>query len=197
MNETLITEALGRLLTRKDDGAFVVITEETTSRFVQFAGSSREPLILDAPRRPLPSDERAAIEQLFAGHDGLRVTEESVQVVFGRDVGAAADAALRIFREVYRLDADIRLVVRDESGDDRDEPEEAVCDRCGALAPGRRQWMFYPLWYSMIGAGTGREFFCFRCHRIMRFYAVIGFSLLGIVIAGIIGMLLWIRLNAP
>ena len=36
-----------------------------------------------------------------------------------------------------------------------------------------------------------REFFCNRCIKIMRIYAVIGFTLIGIVVAAIVGFSIW------
>ena len=63
---------------------------------------------------------------------------------------------------------------------------EDYCDRCGTFAEGRRQWMFYQ-------GAPAREFFCTRCLRILRAYAVTGFSLLGLLLAVLAGVALWLR----
>ena len=63
---------------------------------------------------------------------------------------------------------------------------EDHCDRCGTFAAGRRQWMFHQ-------GVPAREFYCERCLRVMRVYAVIGFTLLGLLMAAFGGVYLWIR----
>lgn len=42
------------------------------------------------------------------------------------------------------------------------------------------------------GAPT-REFFCLRCLRIMRVYAILGFTLLGLLVGALTGVTLWLR----
>ncbi len=66
------------------------------------------------------------------------------------------------------------------------EPTEDHCERCGRLAPGRRKLMFYRLLERFPESPIARDFFCFRCIRIMRLYAIIGFTLLAVVIGAII-----------
>ena len=62
---------------------------------------------------------------------------------------------------------------------------ENVCDRCGDLAMGVEKWMFHQ------GEPPAKQFFCFRCLRVMRTYAIIGFSLLGLLVAGLFGAAWW------
>ncbi len=62
------------------------------------------------------------------------------------------------------------------------------CERCGALAPGREQWMFH--------SGEARkEFYCFRCLRIFRVYAIIGLTLLGLILATAITAVCWLKMQ--
>ena len=60
------------------------------------------------------------------------------------------------------------------------EPATDKCDNCGRAAPGRGQWMVYEY-------GFYRQFFCFVCRGWMRWYAIIGFTLLAAVALAIIG----------
>ena len=62
---------------------------------------------------------------------------------------------------------------------------EDVCERCGTFAIGREQWMFHQ------GEPPVKQFFCSRCLRVMRTYAIIGFSLLGLLVAGLFGLAWW------
>ncbi len=69
---------------------------------------------------------------------------------------------------------------------------EAECERCGNYAAGRRVWMFYNRSTWMWGRVVQRQFFCLRCIRTMRVYAVVGFTLLGLVVGGIVGVTIWL-----
>jgi hypothetical protein len=64
-------------------------------------------------------------------------------------------------------------------------PDEDYCTRCGEVARGKRQWMFYS---SVLPV---KEFFCDRCLGVMRVYAIIGFSLLGLLLLAF-GIAVWI-----
>lgn len=66
-----------------------------------------------------------------------------------------------------------------------EEMVEDVCERCGKVAPGREQWMFQQ------GETPAKQFFCLRCLRIMRVYAIIGFTLLGLLVVGLFGFAWW------
>lgn len=63
---------------------------------------------------------------------------------------------------------------------------EDVCERCGDVAQGREQWMFQQ------GELPSMQFFCVRCLRNMRVYAIMGFSLLGILMIGFVVALWWL-----
>ena len=57
-------------------------------------------------------------------------------------------------------------------------PLEDYCDRCGAFSEGKWRWMFYQ-------GIPARDFFCTRCLKIMRAYAAIGFTLLGMLLTAL------------
>jgi hypothetical protein len=63
---------------------------------------------------------------------------------------------------------------------------EDYCDRCGVFAEGRRQWMFHQGMPAL-------EFFCTRCQKVLRAYAVVGFTLLGLLLLGFVAAVCWIR----
>lgn len=65
-------------------------------------------------------------------------------------------------------------------------PVEEHCERCGNFGEGDWRWMFHQ------GPPT-REFYCVRCLKILRIYAVIGFTLLGLLVTALAGAILWIR----
>jgi hypothetical protein len=62
---------------------------------------------------------------------------------------------------------------------------EGHCDNCGAFAAGREQWMIYEY-------GIYKQFICFRCLAWMRCYAIIAFTLLGVIVFAIVGVLWWL-----
>ena len=60
-----VRDALTRLLTRPS-GAFVIIEDPQSGKFVQFAGSKDEPLLLDLPSQTLSPDEMTKAKAVFA-----------------------------------------------------------------------------------------------------------------------------------
>lgn len=110
-----IALALERLLTR-DWGAFVIIEVEATGDFVQFAGSTEQPLLMDVPVQSLSEDEQARARQFFEGA-GLGAFDDDMQsfmVELGRDPEAAAETALRALRDIFDAPADAALEIREE-----------------------------------------------------------------------------------
>lgn len=120
--------ALRRLLERESDDAFVIVEHAPTGKFVQFVGSSTQPLLLDLPLQPLVSVEvrRAAalFEELGVQLESWPVldqpegsvvgTQSGLQVAFERqEVAQAAALALRVFTEVYKLPADFPLSIEE------------------------------------------------------------------------------------
>ena len=68
----------------------------------------------------------------------------------------------------------------------KDPTLEDYCDRCGAFATGRWQWMFHR------GELPRQEFFCDRCQRVLRIYGVIGLSLLALILGAFIVATWWL-----
>ncbi len=126
-NRREIESALSRLLTRTSDDAFVIFEHEDSGKFVQFAGSASEPLLLDLPRQTLDNAELERATILFRSlgvsleewplldKPGGQVagTQSGFQVELGQDIEKAADLALRIFSEVFRISIDAPLVVEE------------------------------------------------------------------------------------
>ena len=64
-NRAKISEALSSLLVRRNDDAFVIIEHSKTGKFVQFAGSATEKLLLDLPSQTLSEEEFYKAVELF------------------------------------------------------------------------------------------------------------------------------------
>ncbi len=85
-----------------------------------------------------------------------------------------------------------------EEDNEKSEPIEDYCERCGEYRAGKLQWMFYSGWLARFPKlPIGREFYCFRCRRIMRIYAAVGFTLFAIILAAIIAATIWANSLAP
>lgn len=106
--EAQITAALQEMLGR-NDAPFALIEHPPTGKFVQFAGSAQDPLMLDLPAQPLEPDERRRAEQSFASLGGTQ-SESGFQLDAGRDAEEATRVTLRVFREVYELPEDAELI---------------------------------------------------------------------------------------
>jgi len=119
-NQARLEVALRKLLQRTNEDAFVIIEEPSSHKFVQFAASVRDPLLLDLPMQALSKEEALRAEKLFTSlgaggrqestlydRNGKAVgTQVSYQMFLGQDTEAAATVAMRIFREVYRIRPD-------------------------------------------------------------------------------------------
>ncbi len=77
------------------------------------------------------------------------------------------------------------------------EPTEDICNRCGEQGAGTRKFMFYRWYETFPRPPVAREFFCFRCQRVMRVYAIIGFTLLGCLVLAILVATLWVMSLSP
>jgi len=125
-NHDRIHAALRDLLTRKR-GAFVIIEEQQSGKFVQFAGSTEKPLLLDLPTQTLSQAEKERAKKLFVSLGGAGLEEWEVtdlsgapagtqagfQMEFGRDPDAATAVALRVLKEVYGFPENVQLVITD------------------------------------------------------------------------------------
>lgn len=122
-----IRDALAKLLTRQDDEAFVIIEHRPTGKFVQFAGSASEMLLLDLPSQTLSELEFYRAVEFFrkigiAGEE-FNVLDEPYGQVVGRQFtfnveyrspGEAAQAVLALFRDVYQLPDDCELQITED-----------------------------------------------------------------------------------
>jgi hypothetical protein len=123
VNRERIEVALKALLQRTNDDAFVIFEEKRSRKFVQFAGSARQDLMLDLPPQTLDQTEDARAEIYFrelgtrpvedqsSTLEGKIVRQRYYQKQFGRDAGAAAAAAMGVFERVYQFPPDFDLVI--------------------------------------------------------------------------------------
>lgn len=65
------------------------------------------------------------------------------------------------------------------------------CDRCGAEGPRKRKLMFYGAQVFHPESHTRLEFYCADCLRQMKRFAVIGFSVLGLLVLLLAGLAIW------
>jgi hypothetical protein len=109
--QTRIAEALTRLLQRSGEtgDCFVIIEDRPTNKFVQFSGSSSEPIVFDVPFVEMTPEERARAEAFFQDRDGVTQGDLSYMMDFARDVNGAAETAIEVFREVYLIDDNLDL----------------------------------------------------------------------------------------
>ena len=110
-----MTDALEGVMQRTNEDAFVIFEDKATEKFVQFAGGKGQSLLMDLPLRPLTPEEAERAKAFFSSL-GVEAPEgdfPSYSVDFGSDAPKAADAALRVFREVYALDDGFELGVEE------------------------------------------------------------------------------------
>ena len=105
VSEEELTQALAQLRERSD--GLLTLEDLATGRRVQFAGGAGQPLLLTAPK--LSAEESARADAAFP----QRMSGEFFTLDLGEDPRAAAQAGLRVFREVYQL-AEPRLSLRDD-----------------------------------------------------------------------------------
>ncbi len=111
-----VRNALTRLLTQPL-GAFVIIEEPLSGKFVQFGGSKDEPLWLDLPSQTLSPDEMTRAKAVFAefGYAGAEVDHDPAGqdtnfiVKFGTDVDKATELAVAVLHRVYKFGDDTKL----------------------------------------------------------------------------------------
>lgn len=122
-----ISQALSGLLQRSNEDAFVILEDTKTKKYVQFAGSTREPLILNIPFIAFTPLELERAKKLFeeykikseetpvSDYKGGPVTGKLSQfnMNLGNDIKRATEIALRIFSEVYMLPPDFKLGVEE------------------------------------------------------------------------------------
>ncbi|HBP22871.1 MAG TPA: hypothetical protein DEA08_34465 [Planctomycetes bacterium] len=103
VGEEELTQALTQLRERSD--GLLTLEDLSSGRRVQFAGGAGQPLLLTAPKLSAAETERA--DAAFPD----RLSGEFFTLDLGEDPRAAAQAGLRVFREVYKL-SEPRLSLR-------------------------------------------------------------------------------------
>jgi len=119
----VVREALERLLQRPT-GAYLIIEDVKSGKFVQFSGSIDEPLLLDLPSQTLSSGEMMQAKALFTklGYPGPETyqlqkypgglpagEQTSFMVNFGKDIENATELTLIVFHQVYGLEHNAKL----------------------------------------------------------------------------------------
>ena len=128
-NLSRVRDSLSALLQRSNQDAFVIFEEKKTGKFVQFAGSRNEDLLLDLPNQALTeleaskakvvlrdwgaSDPQEYVVFTDEDMDTVAGRQISFQINFGRNVSQAAQACLAIFERVYDFPADFELLIEE------------------------------------------------------------------------------------
>lgn len=123
-----IGNALKDLKTRQNEDAFLIIEESKSQKFVQFAGSTEEPLIFDLPAQGLTEDELERAKAVLGEYDvemeGTPMYEDETMqkvvdtqygfsAVLGDNLNLAVELAVRILTEVYQFDEDVKLLLEE------------------------------------------------------------------------------------
>jgi len=120
----IVREALEGLLARSGLGSAVVLSDTESGKFVQFATNGTG-LLLDLPGQGLDAAEARRAVELFqrceansegsgesgSTPSGLTATSTELQLELGIDAGRAAEIALAVFEDVYRLPAGFSVSV--------------------------------------------------------------------------------------
>ena len=108
-NTEHITAALTRLLTSEE--GWVIIEDKASGKFVQFAGSDSEPLLLDLPTVGLSVPQIKAAEAVFGS--------KAAQGAFNReckDPAEGAALALKALHDIFGFSVDAPfLITSDET----------------------------------------------------------------------------------
>ena len=123
-NQALIKDALSALLVRTNDDAYVIIEHQQSGKFVQFAGSASELLLLDLPWQTLSETEFYRAVEFFrrlgivgAEHDvfdepGGRVVSQQFSFNMTiQTVDEASRIALDVLQNVFQIPRDCDLVI--------------------------------------------------------------------------------------
>jgi len=127
-HKELIREALTNLR-KRPTGAFVIIEEPKSGKFIQFSGSIDEPLLLDLPAQALSPDELNKAKRVFKefGYSGPETyqlqeypggppagEQTSFMVKFGSDIDRATQFSVVVLYQVYGLDESTRLKLTED-----------------------------------------------------------------------------------
>lgn len=123
-----IKAAIVRMLERPE-GAFLIVEEPDSGKFVQFVGSRDEPLLLDLPLQTLSPEEATKARAVFVelgypdaipaqgdpdAGDPANSQWQSATVSFGDDVDGAAKLAVAVLHDVYGFDETVKLELTEE-----------------------------------------------------------------------------------
>src|SRR5262245_54677429 len=86
-NLALIRDALSSLLVRRNEDAFVIIEDRQSGKFVQFAGSACEMLLLDLPSQPMSEPEFYRAVEFFRRRGIIGYDHDMLDELGGRVVG--------------------------------------------------------------------------------------------------------------
>ncbi len=112
-NHKLIFDQLDMLTRRgEDEMAFVIFTNEATSKYVQFSGPH---ITLDLPISHLDAESQQRARTLFLAYPRSLEYDEgwgpNIQLQLDDDVELAATIAMQVFREVHELPDDFEIRV--------------------------------------------------------------------------------------
>lgn len=110
-----MTKALKGLLSRENEDSFVIFSDQQTKRFVQFAGSEHENLLLDLPIQSLSTQEIEQVQRIANDSFDLKVVTTSfgLNIDLGKDYKIAVKIALDIMHQVFELSRDFELEVEE------------------------------------------------------------------------------------
>ncbi|NOQ35091.1 MAG: hypothetical protein GQ569_04260 [Methylococcaceae bacterium] len=124
---TILEDALQRLLRRENADAFVIFSDKNTGRFIQFAGSAYENLLLDLPVQTLSDGElektnevlkqygvSLGVTQLLDKPDGVPTSMQyGFNIDFGNDYKSAANTTHYLMQIIYSLSDDFDLAIEE------------------------------------------------------------------------------------
>jgi hypothetical protein len=123
-----VSAALAALLQRTNDDCFVILKEQQTGKFVQFA-TGHSGLLLDLPAVALDKNEWGRAEHYFLDEHGVtpytseQYSDAAMTISTGlwmtiymelrQDVRKATRIALDVFDQVYLLPLDFQLMIEE------------------------------------------------------------------------------------
>jgi hypothetical protein len=119
--------ALKKLVERSNEDAFVIIEDNSTKKFVQFAGGKMQDLVFDLPTQTLSSHELVRAKDALARFNiqleewnvydrpGGKVvgTQSGFSKNLGKDVDIATEIAWTTLTEIYRLGQALDLSIEE------------------------------------------------------------------------------------
>ena len=91
----------------------MIIRDRSTNKFVQLMGSTSDPLLLDVPFPEMTPEELARAEAFFLNLEGAVKNEYAFNMDFDRDADRAAETVMALFREVYLIEGNLDLDLKE------------------------------------------------------------------------------------